>query len=72
VWIPEGFAHGFVALTDDTEFIYKTTNYYAKQSERAIRWDDPAIGISWPRDVGPLLAAKDAAAPALNEAEVFN
>jgi len=72
VWIPEGFAHGFVALTDNTEFIYKTTNYYAKQSERAIRWDDPAIGIRWPRDVAPLLAAKDAAAPALSEAEVFN
>src|SRR5690606_21973580 len=47
MWIPEGFAHGFVALEDDTHFLYKTTDYYAKDSEAAIRWDDPALAITW-------------------------
>jgi len=67
-WIPEGFAHGFVALCDDTHFLYKTTDYYAKDCEGALRWDDPAIGIEWPlRGLTPLLAPKDAAAPVLSE-----
>ena len=71
MWIPEGFAHGFVALEDDTHFLYKTTDVYAKDCERAIRWDDPAIGIAWPLPAGlaPRLAAKDAAAPTLAAAE---
>jgi dTDP-4-dehydrorhamnose 3,5-epimerase len=64
LWIPEGFAHGFLALEDETEFLYKTTDFWDKDSERSLRWDDPAIGIDWPlRDV--LLAPKDAAAPLL-------
>jgi dTDP-4-dehydrorhamnose 3,5-epimerase len=74
LWIPPGFAHGFVALDDDSHFLYKTTAVYARESERAIRWDDPAIGIAWPALPGgtaPRLAAKDAAAPLLADAEVF-
>ena len=71
LWIPEGFAHGFVALQDDTRFLYKTTDFYAKDCERAIRWDDPAIGITWPEGLQPRLASKDAAAPSLADAEVF-
>jgi dTDP-4-dehydrorhamnose 3,5-epimerase len=72
LWVPEGFAHGFIALSDDTHFLYKTTDYYARDCERAIRWDDPTIAIQWP-DVGgaPLLAPKDAAAPLLAQAQVF-
>jgi dTDP-4-dehydrorhamnose 3,5-epimerase len=68
LWIPEGFAHGFMALEDGTEFLYKTTDVYARGCERALRWDDPAIGIEWPRVQGiaePIVAAKDAAAPRL-------
>ncbi len=69
LWIPEGFAHGFVALQDDTHFLYKTTDVYARDCERSIRWDDPAIGITWPLPGGaPLVAAKDAAAPLLAQA----
>ncbi|MCU0968507.1 MAG: dTDP-4-dehydrorhamnose 3,5-epimerase [Rubrivivax sp.] len=74
LWIPEGFAHGFVALEDDTHFLYKTTDVYARDCERSIRWDDPAIGIVWPLPRGvatPLVAPKDAAAPVLAAAEVF-
>jgi dTDP-4-dehydrorhamnose 3,5-epimerase len=71
MWIPEGFAHGFLALGDDTRFLYKTTDVYAKDCERAIRWDDPAIGIQWPAGLVPLLAPKDAEAPALAQAETF-
>lgn len=74
LWIPEGFAHGFLALEDDTHFLYKTTDVYAKDCERSIRWNDPAIGIRWPLPAGlaaPLVAAKDAAAPLLAQADVF-
>ena len=71
LWIPEGFAHGFVALQDNTRFVYKTTDFYAKDCERAIRWDDPAIAIAWPAGLQALLAPKDAAAPLLADAEVF-
>lgn len=71
MWIPEGFAHGFVALQDNTRFLYKTTDFYAKDCERAIRWDDPAIGIAWPTGLQPRLASKDATAPSLADAEVF-
>lgn len=70
LWIPEGFAHGFVTLENDTEFVYKTTNFYAKESERSIIWNDPNINISWPlKDV--LLSEKDRIAPELSDAEVF-
>jgi dTDP-4-dehydrorhamnose 3,5-epimerase len=70
LWIPEGFAHGFLSLEDGTEFLYKTTDVYAKDCERAIRWDDPQLGIVWPLEGrSPSLAAKDAAAPALASAQ---
>ena len=73
LWIPEGFAHGFVALQDDTHFLYKTTDVYAKDCERAIRWDDPELAIAWPLLAGvtvPLVAPKDAAAPLLAQADL--
>lgn len=70
-WVPEGFAHGFMALEDDTDFLYKCTEVYVPASEKAVRWDDPAIGIEWPLDVAPLLSAKDKIAPLLADAEVF-
>ena len=73
LWIPEGFAHGFVALTDNTHFLYKTTDVYARDCERAIRWDDPALAIRWPLTAGlaaPIVAPKDAAAPLLAQAEL--
>jgi dTDP-4-dehydrorhamnose 3,5-epimerase len=72
LWIPPGFAHGFLALEDDTHFLYKTTDYYAKDCERAIIWNDEALRIDWP-DLGmsPLLAAKDAAPPAFAQADTF-
>ncbi|MBC7940334.1 MAG: dTDP-4-dehydrorhamnose 3,5-epimerase [Chitinophagaceae bacterium] len=72
LWIPEGFAHGFVALQDDTHFLYKTTDVYARDCERSIVWNDSAIGIAWPLPDGmqPLLAAKDAAAPLLAAADL--
>jgi dTDP-4-dehydrorhamnose 3,5-epimerase len=71
LWIPPGFAHGFVVLKDNTEFLYKTTDYYAPQYERCIRWDDPAIGIEWPMTQAPILSGKDQLGEALLEAEVF-
>jgi dTDP-4-dehydrorhamnose 3,5-epimerase len=72
LWIPEGFAHGFVALQDDTHFLYKTTDYYARDCEGALRWNDPAIGIDWPLPPGLelLLAPKDAEAPLLRDLQV--
>ena len=72
MWIPAGFAHGFLALEDDTHFLYKTTDYYARDCERAIAWNDPAIGIDWPLPLAaaPRLAPKDATAPALAAAEL--
>lgn len=72
LWVPEGFAHGFLALEDDTHFLYKTTDTYAKDCERSIRWDDPAIGIEWP--LGSLVLninAKDAEAPVLRDADTY-
>jgi dTDP-4-dehydrorhamnose 3,5-epimerase len=73
LWIPPGFAHGFVALRDDTHFVYKTTDVYARDCERSVRWDDPAIGIDWPLAglPDPRLATKDAEAPLLAMAEIF-
>lgn len=71
MWVPEGFAHGFMAMEDDTHFLYKTTDVYAKDCERSIRWDDPALAITWPLPAGmsrPLLAPKDEAAPLLAQA----
>jgi len=66
MWIPPGFAHGFLVLSDSADFLYKTTDYYAPASEGCVRWDDPAIGIDWPAlDLAPTLAAKDRDAPPL-------
>ncbi len=73
LWVPEGFAHGFLALEDDTHFLYKTTDVYAKDCERSIRWDDAALGIQWPLPAGftaPSLAPKDAAAVLLAQADL--
>ncbi|MBN9309700.1 MAG: dTDP-4-dehydrorhamnose 3,5-epimerase [Devosia sp.] len=71
-WIPPGFAHGFAALEDDTQFLYKTTDFWHGPSERAIRWDDPGLSIDWPLSGAPILSGKDAAAPGLDRAELFN
>jgi dTDP-4-dehydrorhamnose 3,5-epimerase len=71
LFVPAGFAHGFVALEQDTEVLYKTTAYYDSAAERAIRWDDPELGIGWPDGLTPLLAPRDAAAPAFAAAELF-
>ena len=69
LWIPPGFAHGFLALTD-ADLLYKTTAFYDRASDRSIRWDDPAIGIRWPTAAPPMLSPKDAAAPALADADL--
>ncbi len=70
LWIPEGYAHGFLALSDNTHFLYKTTDVYSRECERSIRWDDPALAIVWPAvAAGSKLAAKDAAAPLLAAAD---
>jgi len=71
LWVPPGFAHGFLVLKEGTEFLYKTTDYYAPQHERCIRWDDPAIGIEWPLVEAPVLSAKDQQGLDLSKAEVF-
>ena len=72
LWIPPGFAHGFLVLSDSADFLYKTTDYYAPEHERAILWNDPAIGIAWPLAAEPLLSAKDKAASLLADAAVFS
>jgi len=72
LWIPSGFAHGFLTLSESAEFLYKTTNYYSPVHERSLLWNDPALGIDWPLDGSPILAAKDAVAKPLAEAEQFN
>ena len=71
VWIPECFAHGFVVLSDSAEFLYKTTDYWAPEHERCIRWDEPEIGVRWPLAAAPLVSAKDAQGSTLTAAEVF-
>ena len=71
LWIPAGFAHGFLVTSDSAEFLYKTTDYYAPEYERCIAWADPAIGIQWPMDTVPQLSAKDTLGKPLASAEVF-
>lgn len=71
LWVPEGFAHGFVVLSDAAEFLYKTTDYYAPAYERCIIWNDPTLNIHWPEDIQPVLSAKDAQGKSFTEAEVF-
>ncbi|SEK52152.1 dTDP-4-dehydrorhamnose 3,5-epimerase [Roseateles sp. YR242] len=73
LWIPPGFAHGFLVLSGTADFLYKTTDLYAPQAEGSVRWDDPAIGIVWPdTGVTPKLADKDALAPLLADAKFFD
>ncbi|UUY09829.1 dTDP-4-dehydrorhamnose 3,5-epimerase [Pseudomonas sp. J452] len=71
LWVPEGFAHGFVVLSEHAEFLYKTTDYYAPAHERSIRWDDPSLAIDWQFDGTPQLSAKDLAGKSLQDAELF-
>ena len=71
LWIPPGFAHGFLVLSDTADFLYKTTAYYAPQWDRGIRWDDPQIGVQWPLEGAPALSAKDQIQPLLKDAEVY-
>ena len=71
LWIPEGFGHGFVVLSDAADFLYKTTDYYAPEHERCLIWNDPELAIDWPKDVKPILSAKDLLGLPLSKAEVF-
>lgn len=71
LWIPPGFAHGFLVLSDHAEFLYKTTDYWAPEHERSIAWNDPELAIDWPLAGEPVLSAKDRAGLRLKEAEVF-
>lgn len=71
LWVPPGFAHGFVVLSESADFLYKTTDYYAPEHERCIAWNDPQLGIRWPYEGEPRLSAKDAQGLALAAAEVF-
>lgn len=70
-WIPQGFAHGFVVLTDTAEFLYKTTDYWYPEHERSIRWDDPTLKIDWQLQTAPSLSGKDAQGKTFGEAELF-
>lgn len=71
LWVPEGFAHGFYVMSDYAEVLYKTTDFYAPEHERSIRWDDPDLAIEWPIDGSPTLSSKDAEGVAFRDAEVF-
>ena len=71
LWVPAGFAHGFVVLSEFAEFLYKTTDYYAPEHERCIRWDDPTLAIDWPLDGAPQLSAKDQSGLSFADAQVF-
>lgn len=72
LWVPPGFGHGFVVISDSADFLYKTTDYYAPAFERCVAWNDPSIGIGWPNlGMAPLLSTKDAAGLALQNADVF-
>jgi dTDP-4-dehydrorhamnose 3,5-epimerase len=71
VWVPPGFAHGFVVTTESAEFLYKTTDYWYPEHERCLLWCDPTVGIQWPVEGEPKLAANDAVGRILAEADVF-
>lgn len=71
LWVPEGFAHGFVVLSEVAEFLYKTTDYYTPSAERSIRWDDPTLAIDWQLQQTPKLSAKDQDGKSLQEADLF-
>jgi len=70
-WIPPGFAHGFLVLSDYAEVLYKTSDDYAPEHERTVRWNDPRLGVAWPLRDAPILSPKDAAAPGLADAELY-
>jgi dTDP-4-dehydrorhamnose 3,5-epimerase len=70
-WVPEGFAHGFLVLSDRAEFLYKTTNYYYPQYEKTILWNDADLGIDWPLETPPILSPKDQAGQPFKSVEVF-
>lgn len=72
LWVPEGFAHGFVVLSEHAEILYKVTDYWAPAHERCIRWDDPDLAIDWPITKDPMLSDKDRAGSSFREAEVFS
>jgi len=72
IWIPPGFAHGFVVLSESAEFLYKTTDYWYPEHERSLLWNDATVGIEWPIDFEPKLAAKDAAGKPFGQAELFD
>ncbi|MDH5711295.1 MAG: dTDP-4-dehydrorhamnose 3,5-epimerase [Gammaproteobacteria bacterium] len=71
LWIPEGFAHGFIVLSDEAEFLYKTTDYYAPEYERCLQWNDAALGIDWQYSEQPQVSEKDAKGVAFSQADVF-
>ncbi len=71
MWIPTGFAHGFLVVSETAQFLYKTTDFYSPESERAVMWNDPKLGIGWPIDTSPVLSRKDAVASKFEDAEVF-
>jgi dTDP-4-dehydrorhamnose 3,5-epimerase len=71
LWIPPGFGHGFVVTSEAATFLYKTTDYWIGEYDRSLRWNDPTLGIDWRLEDEPILASKDAAAPLLVDAEVF-
>lgn len=72
LWVPPGFAHGFLVLSECAEFLYKTTDYWAREHERCLLWNDPELGVAWPLVGEPILAAKDAAGLRLSQAEVYS
>jgi len=72
LWIPEGFAHAFMVLSEVADFLYKTTDYWSKDSERSIFWADPKLGIEWPAGIEPVLSDKDKMAGMLADAEIFD
>ncbi|ANN79922.1 dTDP-4-dehydrorhamnose 3,5-epimerase [Bordetella flabilis] len=71
LWVPEGFGHAFLVLTESAEFLYKTSDYYAPEAERCIAWDDPTLAIEWPRGITPVLSEKDKRGVRLCDAELF-
>jgi len=72
MWLPEGFAHGFLVLSDSAEFVYKTTDYYAPEYERCIAWNDPELKIIWPNFGDPVVSKKDSKAPGFRNSEFFD
>jgi dTDP-4-dehydrorhamnose 3,5-epimerase len=71
LWVPPGFAHGFLSLEEGTEFLYRCTEFYSPEHERSLLWNDPGLGIDWPLDGTPALSEKDAAGASLDSAEKF-